>query len=80
MSTILVVERATQVQLTQLQLPAFCVEHMKTSSPEANLAMMKKYIEGKLARSVQTLFLHANECVGLGAADCVDGLVLEVDL
>ena len=45
---IFVRDNLSQSPLATLELPSFCLEHMKLSSAKANLEMMKKHINSSI--------------------------------
>ncbi|KAF4677882.1 hypothetical protein FOL47_008947 [Perkinsus chesapeaki] len=77
---IIVKERGSGAELTRLQLPEFCIDHMMMMSPEANLDMMIKHINTAIKpRTVGFLFLQGERCSGITIDDCGDGMILEIE-
>ena len=56
------------IEIAQVQLPLFCLEHMKQSSEYDNLNMMIKHISSKIP--VKRLFLNGQELKGLTWKQC----------
>lgn len=79
---ILVKRKADGVDLAQLNLPVFCITHMKAMDPAQNLAMMLKHVNhGIQPLTCSRIFINGKECAGIQAEDVAsDSTVLEVDV
>lgn len=72
-------DHASGSELVVLDLPLFCLEHMRATIPEENLQMLKKFIQGRIGKNIQKVFIHSLEISGLTAEQIEPGIHLHVD-
>ena len=62
-----------------VQLPSFCVDHMRMTSPELNLTTMIKHIQSRCGGiTVNKVFVNGELRHGL-TADEMNGLILDIE-
>ena len=76
---ILIKRKSDGEELTEINLPHFCLAHMKNTSPEDNLKMMLKHINSTLNPACSRIFIDGEERSGITADDVSGNLTLEVD-
>jgi hypothetical protein len=78
MIQITVKDHQTDAILGEVQLPAFCVDHMRMTPPEVNLATMVKHIEMRCPVKIGDIFVAGQKRNGLSADEIGQGLTLHV--
>lgn len=65
--------------LGEVELPIFCVEHMKMTPPETNLATMIRHVESRVPNlKIGEVFIEGQSVSGLTAQQVQNGISLTV--
>ena len=75
-----VVNHSAQTQIGTVDLPSFCVDHMRMTPPEMNLATMIKHIKSRCGGlAINQVFMNGKEITGLTADEIKNTMTIEIE-
>lgn len=74
-----ILSQSSNEQLGQVDLPTFCVDHMRMTPAEANLATMVRHVEMRLPNlKIREVFVDGQQVTGIDANQVQRGIALHV--
>ena len=71
--------QSSNEQLGQVDLPVFCVDHMRMTPAEANLATMVRHVQMRLPNiKIRDVFVDGHKVSGIAASQVEKGIALHV--
>jgi hypothetical protein len=79
-----IIDRKSKLVAGQVDLPSFCIDHMKMTPPEANAKTMRSHIEKKCSGlgGFKRMYINNRDVTGSIVADDLNspgGVVIEVE-
>jgi hypothetical protein len=59
-----IIDRQSKLAIGKIDLPSFCIDHMKMTSPESNAKTMRNHIEKKCRPQFSKMYINNREVSG----------------